>query len=106
MSANISENWVSRLLTVKQELSGSLRRAMDLAQERGASTWLTTQPVQEFGFTLHKSAFQDAPALRYNWQIPRVSPILVPVVQNSQSNMLYHVPEVDSPPFDTTKYGM
>ena len=74
MSANISENWVSRLLTVKQELSGSLRRAMDLAQERGASTWLTTQPAQEFGFTLHKSAFQDAPALRYNWQIPRVSP--------------------------------
>ena len=60
--------------SVKQELSGSLRRAMDLAQERGASTWLTTQPAQEFGFTLHKSAFQDAPALRYNWQIPRVSP--------------------------------
>jgi len=26
--------------SVKQELSGSLRRAMDLAQERGASTWL------------------------------------------------------------------
>ena len=60
--------------SVKQELSGSLRQAMDLAQERGASTWLTTQPIQEFGFTLHKSAFQDALALHYNWQIPRVSP--------------------------------
>ena len=34
----------------------------------------TTQPIQEFGFTLHKSAFQDALALHYNWQIPRVSP--------------------------------
>ena len=45
---------------------------MDLAQERGASTWLTTQPIQEFGFTLHKSAFQDALALRYNWQLPWV----------------------------------
>ena len=60
--------------SVKQELSGSLRQAMDLAQERGASTWLTTQPIQEFGFTLHKSAFQVALALRYNWQIPHVSP--------------------------------
>jgi len=60
--------------SVKHELSGSLRQAMDLAQERGASTWLTTQPIQEFSFTLHKSAFQDALALRYNWQIPRVSP--------------------------------
>ena len=60
--------------SVKQELSGSLRQVLDLAQERGASTRLTTQPIQEFGFTLHKSAFQDALALHYNWQIPRVSP--------------------------------
>ena len=41
---------------------------MDLAQEKGASTWLTTLPIQEFGFALHKRAFQDALALRYNWQ--------------------------------------
>ena len=58
--------------SVNQQLSVTLKRAMDLAQERGASTWLTTQPIQEFGFTLHKSAFQDALALRYNWQLPRV----------------------------------
>ena len=41
---------------------------MDLAQEKGASTLLTSLPIQEFGFTLHKRAFQDAMALRYNWQ--------------------------------------
>ena len=54
--------------TLKQSLSASLQRSMDLAQEKGASTWLTSLPIQEFGFALHKRAFQDAMALRYNWQ--------------------------------------
>ena len=39
-----------------------------LAQEKGASSWLTTLPISEFGFSLHKSAFRDALALRYGWQ--------------------------------------
>ena len=46
---------------------------MDLAQEKGASWWLTTLPLEEHGFILHKSAFRDAMALRYCWvpsQIP------------------------------------
>ena len=35
--------------------------------EKGASTWLTVLPLTDHGFTLHKSAFQDALALRYGW---------------------------------------
>ena len=46
---------------------------MDLAQERGASSWLTILPLEEFGLTLHKGAFRDAIALRYGWQ-----PALIP----------------------------
>ena len=46
---------------------------MDLAQERGASSWLTTLPLEEFGLTLHKGAFRDAIALRYGWQ-PALTP--------------------------------
>ena len=53
---------------LSQTLSISLKRSMDLAQEKGASTWLTSLPIQEFGFALHKRTFQDAVALRYNWQ--------------------------------------
>ena len=53
--------------TLKQSLSASLQRSMDLAQEKGASTWLTSLPIQEFGFALHKRAFQNAMALHYNW---------------------------------------
>jgi hypothetical protein len=39
---------------------------MDLAQEKGASSWLTSLPIEEFGFALHKGAFHDALAL---WQL-------------------------------------
>ena len=51
-----------------ESLTPSLQRSMELAQEKGASIWLTSLPIQEFGFALHKGAFQDALALRYNWQ--------------------------------------
>ena len=53
--------------TIKLSLPTSLQRSIDLAQEKGSSSWLTSLPIQEFGFDLHKGAFQDALALRYNW---------------------------------------
>ena len=31
------------------------------------ASWLTALPLEEHGFTLHKSAFRDALALRYGW---------------------------------------
>ena len=40
-------------------LPTSLRRSVDLAKEKGASTWLTALPLVEHGFTLHKGAFRD-----------------------------------------------
>ena len=40
---------------------------MDLCQEKGASNWLTVLLIEEYGFTLHKTAFRDALALRYGW---------------------------------------
>ena len=40
---------------------------MDLAVEKGALAWLTALPLGEYGLALHKSAFQDALALRYGW---------------------------------------
>ena len=49
-------------------LPNRLQHAMELAQEKGASSWLNTLPLDEFGFTLHKGSFRDALALRYGWQ--------------------------------------
>ena len=50
---------------LKESLPYPLKRSVDLAQEKGASSWLTSLQV---GFTLHKGAFHDALALRYNRQ--------------------------------------
>lgn len=55
------------------DLPAPLQRAVRLAQEPGASTWLSARPVQEHGFALHKGAFRDAMALRYGWE-PKTLP--------------------------------
>ena len=47
-------------------LPGDLQRCVELSQEKGASIWLTALPIENHGFTLHKSAFRDALCLRYN----------------------------------------
>ncbi|KAL5474408.1 hypothetical protein EMCRGX_G026350 [Ephydatia muelleri] len=53
--------------TLKNILPPSLAHAMDLSQEKGASTWLSVLPLEEYGFALYKRAFRDALALRYGW---------------------------------------
>ena len=50
------------------EVDRATQRAMELAQEKGASVWLTTLPLQEHNFALHKGQFRDAIALRYGWR--------------------------------------
>ena len=54
-----------------------MKLAMDLAKEKGASSWLSVLPIDEFGFFLHKGAFQDAVALRYGWQLPNLPRVCV-----------------------------
>ena len=58
----------ARCSDVRERLSRPLNHAVSLAQEDGASTWLSARPVEEHGFALHKSAFRDALALRYGWE--------------------------------------
>ena len=42
---------------------------MECARERGASSWLSTLPIEEHGLFLHRGAFRDALCLRYGWKI-------------------------------------
>ena len=53
-------------------LPNSLQKAVDMAKEKGASTWLSALPITEHGFALHKGAFKDALCLRYGWRPPRL----------------------------------
>ena len=52
---------------IEDTLPADLQRAISLAQEKGASSWLTARPIEEFGFSVHKGAFRDAIVLRYGW---------------------------------------
>ena len=87
---------------VKPQLPTSLQRTMTLAQEKGASSWLTALPVTEHGFTLHKSAFL---CLRYGWLPSRTSfnCLTVIVAHNSLWSMPYPAPRVASPHYGTTR---
>ena len=53
---------------LKEQLPSNMQRAMLASAEKGASSWLTTLPIDEHGFSLHKGAFKDALCLRYSWR--------------------------------------
>ena len=43
-----------------------------MSTEKGASSWLSTLPIEEHGFALHKGAFREALCLRYGWHPPHL----------------------------------
>ena len=61
---------------IAESLSSNLQTAIGVSSEKGASTWLTTLPLADHGFTLHKGAFRDALCLRYGW-VPQELPAQV-----------------------------
>ena len=44
-----------------------MKRMIELASEKGASSWLTVVPVSEMDLNLNKREFRDALNLRYDW---------------------------------------
>ena len=50
---------------LKSTLSSKPKSAMEASSEKGASSWLSTLPIAEHGFALHKGEFRDALCLRY-----------------------------------------
>ena len=70
-SLSEQDKYSNHFSELHQQLDSSFKRAMDLASVQGASNWLTTLPLNEHGFALHKSAFQDVLALRYGWPLLR-----------------------------------
>ena len=87
---------------LRESLPPSLQLAMDLAREKGASTWLTVLPIEEHGFILHKQAFRDAIALRYGWT-PANFQLIALVASLFLSTMPCHAQREDTPLFDITK---
>ena len=52
-----------------RQLNPQLQRAVELAQEKDSSAWLTVLPVAEHVFFLHKGEFRDTLCLRYEWNL-------------------------------------
>ena len=57
---------------IRENLSQTKQRMMDLACEKGASSWLSALPLQDQGFDLNKGEFRDAISIRYGWQLKNV----------------------------------
>ena len=51
------------------QLPPAQQRLLECTREKGASSWVTTLPIDEHGFLLHKGAFRDALCLRYGWKL-------------------------------------
>ena len=48
-------------------------KLLNLASEKGASSWLTSLPLKDYGFRLNKQEFDDAIAMRYDFRVKDVS---------------------------------
>ena len=57
---------------IRDRLPPKAKRALETAQERGASSWLTALPLVAHGFSLTKGEFRDAICLRYGWELARL----------------------------------
>ena len=57
--------------SLRVELDHASQISLYLTMTRGASAWLLALPLTEYGFILHKAAFHDTIALRYDWPLHR-----------------------------------
>ena len=54
---------------ILEECDERMKRQLELAQEKGSSSWLTCLPLQHLGYCLNKQGFRDSLCLRYGWMI-------------------------------------
>ena len=59
-----------QLEELKNSVDSKMKRTLELANEKGAGTWLTALPLKSLGYVLNKQEFRDAIRLRYGWRIP------------------------------------
>ena len=57
------------LREILDSADNKMKRTLELAQEKGAGSWLTARPTKSHGFALNKQQFIDSVCLRYGWRI-------------------------------------
>ena len=87
---------IDRASSIYSRLSPALQRLINIAQEKGSSTWLSVIPLRSHGYHLHKGAFRDSLCLRYGWDPPALPSTCV-CGSHSPSTMLLTATVEDSP---------
>ncbi len=54
---------------VCENISPKLKRCLEIAKEKGSSSWLTALPLKSLGYCLNKAEFHNSIHVRYNWKI-------------------------------------
>ncbi|MCH2416854.1 MAG: hypothetical protein MK195_08855 [Acidimicrobiales bacterium] len=62
----------NELKAIRRNMTQDQKRANDVAQLKGASSWLNALPLKDEEYTLNKREFFDAVALRYRWRLKRL----------------------------------
>ena len=62
---------------LSRNLSERMWKLVQMASEKGASSWLTPLPLAEYGFRLNKEEFVDAICLRYDLKLTDVPMVCV-----------------------------
>jgi hypothetical protein len=71
------DHWLACSDEIFKKLPVERQRLMELAQEKGASSWLSTLPLVECGFSLNKSTFRDALCFRFGWTLSELPSVCV-----------------------------
>ena len=72
-----------KLEDLRNFLPEKTKRAVDLAAEKGASSWLSVIPVKEMDLNVNNREFKDAAHLSYDWQISDLPILVVIATRNS-----------------------
>ena len=63
-------------------------RSFLTAQEKGASSWLSSPPIKALGYSLNKQEFRDAIYLRYGWKMKNTPTFCVCGKENTTNHTL------------------
>ena len=55
--------------SLKEDISDSQKLLLEIANEKGVSSWLTADPSVQFSSILNKSDFRDAVCIRYGYPL-------------------------------------
>ena len=72
--ANMQRDLISKKSRIKNNLP-EMKYIIQLAWEKGASSWFNALPLSKHGFDPTKTEFRDRIALRYTWEAKNTSAI-------------------------------